>query len=275
MRQGQGHSPSARARSARPVLIGLAALGLALFVLPLVGLVIRALTEASGLALLEPAVRSALLLSVLVSTAATALAFVLGFPLAWVLARLDFPGRRLVRAAVTLPMVLPPVVAGVALLSVFGRRGVLGPALSAMGVELAFTPAAAVLAATFVAAPFLIVTLEAALETMDPRLEQAAATLGASEWRILWTVTLPTIRPAVLAGLALSWARALGEFGATITFAGNVSGRTQTLPLAVYETLQSDFEGALQLSVVLLVVSLSVLVGLRGHFLGAPAEAQQ
>lgn len=275
MRQGQGHSPSARARSARPVLIGLAALGLALFVLPLIGLVIRALTEASGLALLEPAVRSALLLSVLVSTAATALAFVLGFPLAWVLARLDFPGRRLVRAAVTLPMVLPPVVAGVALLSVFGRRGVLGPALSAMGIELAFTPAAAVLAATFVAAPFLIVTLEAALETMDPRLEQAAATLGASEWRILWTVTLPTIRPAVLAGLALSWARALGEFGATITFAGNVSGRTQTLPLAVYETLQSDFEGALQLSVVLLAVSLSVLVGLRGHFLGAPAEAQR
>ncbi|EDM75500.1 putative ABC transporter permease protein [Plesiocystis pacifica SIR-1] len=275
MRQGQGHSPSARARSARPVLIGLAALGLALFVLPLLGLVIRALTEASGLALLEPAVRSALLLSLLVSTAATALAFVLGFPLAWVLARLDFPGRRLVRAAVTLPMVLPPVVAGVALLSVFGRRGVLGPALSAMGIELAFTPAAAVLAATFVAAPFLIVTLEAALEAMDPRLEQAAATLGASEWRILWTVTLPTIRPAVLAGLALSWARALGEFGATITFAGNVSGRTQTLPLAVYETLQSDFEGALQLSVVLLVVSLSVLVGLRGHFLGAPAEAQR
>lgn len=250
-------------------LVPLALLGLLLFVLPLVGLVLRApLAELPGL-LLRPSVLAALRLSLLVSVAAVALALVLGLPLAWLLARCEFPGRRLVRALVTLPMVLPPVVAGVALLAALGRRGLLGPWLEGLGIELAFSTGAAILAATFVAAPFLIVTLEAALEGVDRRIEDAAATLGATRLRILWTVTLPAIRPSLLAAIALCWARALGEFGATITFAGNFSGRTQTLPLAVYETLHSDHEGALLLSTLLLLISLAVLWVLRGQLRGA------
>lgn len=257
------------------LLIALALIGLALFLLPLVGLSLRALAGAGLAGLSSPAVLAALRLSLLTSLSATALALVLGFPLAWVLARLEFPGRRLLRALVTLPMVLPPVVAGVALLSVFGRRGLLGPALSTLGIELAFTSSAAILAATFVAAPFLVVSLEAGLERVDPRLEQAAATLGASPARILWTVTLPALRPSLRAGLALCWARALGEFGATITFAGNYAGRTQTLPLAVYEALQSDHEGALALSLLLLLVSLALLVALRGQLDPNRGEARR
>jgi len=250
------------------LLIPLALLGLALFVLPLLGLLARApLAELPEL-LTREVVVAALGLSLVVSLAALGLALLIGFPIAWLLARFEFPGRRLVRALVTLPMVLPPVVAGVALLGVFGRRGLLGPLLSSLGIELAFTTAGAILAATFVAAPFLIITLEAALERVDRRLEDAAATLGATRLRILWTVTLPAIRPSLLAGLALCWARALGEFGATITFAGNYPGRTQTMPLAVYEAMQSDPDGALAISLVLLVVSLGLLFGLRGR-LGA------
>ncbi len=250
------------------LLIPLALLGLALFVLPLLGLLARApLAELPEL-LTREVVVAALGLSLVVSLAALGLALLIGFPIAWLLARFEFPGRRLVRALVTLPMVLPPVVAGVALLSVFGRRGLFGPLLSSLGIELAFTTAGAILAATFVAAPFLIITLEAALERVDRRLEDAAATLGATRLRILWTVTLPAIRPSLLAGLALCWARALGEFGATITFAGNYPGRTQTMPLAVYEAMQSDPDGALAISLVLLVVSLGLLFGLRGR-LGA------
>ncbi|MCA9684949.1 MAG: molybdate ABC transporter permease subunit [Myxococcales bacterium] len=247
----------------------LALLGLALFLLPLLGLVLRSASVLTGglSSLLGPSVRAALWLSLTTSIAATLLSLLLGLPLAWVLARLEFPGRRLARALITLPMVLPPVVAGVALLSALGRRGVLGPLLEAFGIELAFSPTAAILAATFVSAPFLIVTVEAALESVDRNLEDAAATLGATRARILWTVTLPTIRPALLAGVALCWARALGEFGATITFAGNISGRTQTMPLAIYETLQSDHEGAMALSLLLLLVSLAILIGLRGHLL--------
>ncbi len=247
------------------LLILLALIGLGLFVLPLIGLIARAPLAELGPLLVRDVVGQALGLSLVVSLAALGLALLLGLPLAWVLARFEFPGRRLVRALVTLPMVLPPVVAGVALLTVFGRRGLFGPVLSALGIELAFTTAGAILAATFVAAPFLIVTLEAAFERVDRRLEDAAATIGATRLRILWTVTLPAIRPSLLAGLALCWARALGEFGATITFAGNFPGRTQTMPLAVYEAMQSDPDGALALSLVLLAVSLALLFGLRGQ----------
>ncbi len=246
------------------LLIPLALAGLALFVLPLVGLIARAPVAELGSLLRSPAVGAALRLSMIVSLSAVALALLLGFPLAWLLARFEFPGRRLVRALVALPMVLPPVVAGVALLTALGRRGLLGGVLEALGIELAFTTAGAILAATFVAAPFLIVTCEAALENVDRRLEDAAATLGATRMRILWTVTLPAIRPSLLAGLALCWARALGEFGATITFAGNFRGRTQTMPLAVYEALQSDYDGAVLLSLILLAVSLAILIALRG-----------
>lgn len=243
----------------------LALLGLAFFVVPLVGLLVRAPIGELGSLLAAPVVRSALSLSLLVSLAALALSLVLGLPLAWLLARVEFPGRRVVRALVTLPMVLPPVVAGVALLAAFGRKGLLGAWFGELGIELAFSTLGAVLAATFVAAPFLIVTLEAALERVDREFEDAAATLGATRTRILFTVTLPAIRPSLLAGLALCWARALGEFGATITFAGNYPGRTQTLPLAVYEAMQSDPDAALAIALVLLLVSLTLLVALRGQ----------
>ncbi len=247
------------------LLIPLALAGLGLFLLPLISLVGRAPLAELGELLASAAVLAALRLSLLVSLSAVALSLLLGFPIAWLLARFEFPGRRLVRALVALPMVLPPVVAGVALLTAFGRRGLLGGVVEALGLELAFSTAGAVLAATFVAAPFLIVTCEAALESVDRRLEDAAATLGASRLRILWTVTLPAIRPSLLAGLALCWARALGEFGATITFAGNFRGRTQTMPLAVYEALQSDHDGAVLLSLILLAVSLAILIALRGR----------
>ncbi len=257
--------PAAGEGRAHLVAWPLALLGLAFFVLPLVGLLVRAPVGSLGSLLAAPVVRSALSLSLLVSLAALALSLVLGLPLAWLLARVEFPGRRVVRALVTLPMVLPPVVAGVALLAAFGRKGLLGPWLGELGIELAFSTLGAVLAATFVAAPFLIVTLEAALERVDRELEDAAATLGATRTRILFTVTLPAIRPSLLAGLALCWARSLGEFGATITFAGNYPGRTQTLPLAVYEAMQSEPDAALAIALVLLLVSLTLLVALRGQ----------
>lgn len=263
----------ARASTPRPrgqgvghwLLIPLALLGLGLFVLPLIGLITRAPLAELGPLLRSPAVLSALRLSLVVSLLAVTLSLVIGLPIAWLLARFEFPGRRLIRAIVALPMVLPPVVAGVALLAALGRRGLLGGVLESLGIELAFSTAGAVLAATFVAAPFFIITCEAALEHVDRRLEDAAATLGATRLRILWTVTLPAIRSSMLAGLALCWARALGEFGATITFAGNFQGRTQTMPLAVYEALQSDHDGAVLLSLILLGVSLAILIALRGR----------
>lgn len=249
-------------------LFVLAGLGLLLFSVPLLGLISRMPLGELGALMSSAAVLDALRLSLVVSVAAVALSLVLGLPCAWVLACHEFPGRRLVRALLTLPMVLPPVVAGVALLSAFGRRGLLGPLAERLGLELAFSTTAAVLAATFVAAPFLILTCEAAFAGVDRRVEDAAATLGATRLQILWTVTLPLIRPSLFAGLALCWARALGEFGATITFAGNFQGRTQTMPLAVYEALQSDHDGAMLLSLILLGVSLVLLIALRGRLLG-------
>lgn len=251
--------------NARIVLPIVAALGLAFFTLPLIGLVGRAPLGQMAEQLGSRPVLDALWLSLITATSAMTIALVLGFPLAWVLARVQFPGRSIVRAVVTLPMVLPPVVAGAALLTAFGRRGLFGPALEAVGIELPFTLAGTIVAATFVSAPFLIVTLEAALASADRTLEDAAATLGASRWRVLGTVVLPGIRPALFAALALTWARALGEFGATITFAGNMQGRTQTMPLAVYETLQSNPDGALLLSLILLCISLGILIALRGR----------
>lgn len=249
-------------------LLGLyaaATLGLALTLVPLLGLSIRA-PWASTLELLQmPSVRSAIGLSFAVSGAATLLSLLLGFPLAWLLARVSIPGKRWLRTLLTLPLVLPPVVAGVALLAAFGRYGLLGGSLDAVGIRLPFTTLAAILAATFVSAPLLITSLESALLQAELRLEQVAASLGASPWHSFWTVLMPSIRPALLAGLALCWARALGEFGATITFAGNLEGRTQTLPLAIYQLLQSRPEAALLLGALLLVVSVLVLASLRGH----------
>jgi molybdate transport system permease protein len=255
----------------RPALLAVApaAVAAAFFVLPLAGLLYRAPWSRIGSDLAAPAVRTALRLSLVTSLSATALALLFGVPLAWTLARHRFPGRRLLRALTTLPMVLPPVVGGVALLYAFGRRGLLGQWLVQwFGITLPFTTAGAILAETFVAMPFLVITAEAAFRTLDHRYEDAARTLGASRWTVFRRVTLPMAGPALLAGAVLCWARALGEFGATITFAGNFPGRTQTMPLAVYLALETSPELAVALSLVLLFVSVAVLVGLRDRWLG-------
>jgi molybdate transport system permease protein len=205
---------------------------------------------------------------VVVATLAAAISFVCGFPLAWILARRTFRGATLVRGIVVLPLVMPPVVAGVGLLAAFGRRGVVGSWLYEwFGLQITFTTAATVLAATFVSFPLAVLALEAGLRGLDDRLETAASTLGASKWYVLRRVTLPLLGPQIAAALVLAWARALGEFGATITFAGNLKGRTQTLPLAVFEQLQTDSEAAFALSMLLIVVALGVILALRGRFL--------
>lgn len=241
-----------------------AAVAIGFLVLPLAGLLVRAPWRSLPSLLSDPLVREALRLSLLSATLATGISLLVGVPLAWVLARACFPGRSLLRALVTLPLVLPPVVGGVALLLAFGRRGIVGRWLDAwFGVTIPFTTTAVVLAETFVALPFLVVTVEAALRAADPRFEEASATLGASRWTTFRRVTLPMVAPSVLAGSVLCWARALGEFGATITFAGNFPGTTQTMPIAVYLALESDPDAAIALSLVLLAVSVLILVSLR------------
>jgi molybdate transport system permease protein len=238
-------------------------------VVPLLGLVARVPWSSLPSDLGDRAAWTALRLSLEVSLAALGVSLALGVPLAWILARHQFPGRSLVRAVVTLPMVLPPVVGGIALLYAFGRRGLLGRVVyDVTGWRLVFNTSGAVLAAAFVSMPFLIVTAEAAFRTLDRRPEEAAATLGAGPGYRFWRVTLPAVAPALAAGGALTWARALGEFGATITFAGNFPGATQTAPLLIYLDIESGHDGvALALSVVLLAVSLTVLVVLRDRWL--------
>jgi molybdate transport system permease protein len=261
-----------RRRATLPALLGIVG-GLALLLLvvvPVVALVARAPWSSATDLLGEPANRTALRLSLVVSLWALVLSVVLGFPIAWLLARVEFPGRRLLRALVTLPMVLPPVVGGVALLVAFGRRGLIGQWLDQwFDVQLAFTTTAAVLAATFVSLPFFVVTVEAALRGVDQRYEDAARTLGARPSTVLRRVTLPSIRGALGAGGALAWARALGEFGATVTFAGSFEGRTQTMPLAINAALDTDVRAAILLSLVLLGISVAVLATLRDRWLGA------
>jgi molybdate transport system permease protein len=252
-----------------PLPIGfLAVTGAAFLVLPILGLLVRAPWSEVLAELASRETLDALGLSLLCSISATALCLAFGVPLAWVLARMDFPGRNLVRAAATLPMVLPPVVGGVALLLAFGRRGLVGAYLfDWLGIRLPFSTAGAILAETFVAMPFLVVTVEAGLRSMDLRLEDAARTLGATPSHVFRRVTLPLVAPAIFAGAVLSWSRALGEFGATITFAGNFPGRTQTAPLAVYLLLQTRPGAALVLSLVLVLSSFAVLVALRDRYL--------
>ena len=254
-----------------PLVAGPAAVAAALFVLPLAALAARAPWADLWSDLTHPAARTALRLSLVCSLWATALAVVFGLPLAWVLARVPFPGRRALRAVVLVPLVLPPVVGGVALLLAFGRRGVLGRLLDEwFSVTLPFTTAGAVLAETFVAMPFLVITAEAAFRAADRRYEEAARTLGARRWAVFRRVTLPLTWPALAAGALLAWARALGEFGATITFAGNTPGRTTTVPLEVYLLLESGrLDSAVALSLVLLVVSVTILAVLRDRWVGA------
>ncbi len=260
-----------RPRSARaPWLIGpLAALAVAYIAVPFVALLQRAPWTNLGEAVRQPVVTDALRLSLITAFAATGFSLLVGIPLAWVLARTRFPGRSATRALITLPMVLPPVVGGAALLFAFGRQGMLGgPVATATGFLLPFSVWGVVAANTFVAMPFLVVTVEAGLRAADARYEDAAATLGASRGMIFWRVTVPHAAPSIIAGAVLCWARALGEFGATVTFAGNLQGRTQTMPLAVFLALETDREAAIALSLVLIAVSLAVLLPLRDRWLG-------
>ena len=242
--------------------------------LPLAALLLRAPWGSLGKLLSEDEVRTALRLSLECATAATVISLALGVPLAWVLARARLPGLAFIRAVVTLPLVLPPVVGGIALLLALGRSGVVGRYLDQwFGVTLPFTTAGVIVAETFVAMPFLIVTVEGALRSADRDLEEAAVTLGASRLTVFARVTLPSIVPSLLAGSILCWARALGEFGATITFAGNFPGTTRTMPLEIYTQFQQDPPAAEALSLVLLFVAVLVLALLRDRWLRGPAAS--
>lgn len=258
-------SPRAAGAERTPWLLRVPALVAVLFLLvPLAAIIIRAPWGSMGELLVTPTVAAALRLSLVCATAATAISLVLGVPLAWVLSRSRLPGIGVLRALVTLPLVLPPVVGGVALLLAFGRNGLVGQHLDAwFGVTIPFTTVAVILAETFVAMPFLVVTVAGAFTAADRGYEEAAAGLGASRLRIFATVTLPLILPSLAAGTVLCWARALGEFGATITFAGSFPGRTQTMPLAVYLAMETDPDAAIALSLLLLLVCVSVLLLLR------------
>jgi molybdate transport system permease protein len=252
-------------------VVCLAAIGAAFVALPVVALVVRAPWGDLGDALRGAGAGSAFRLSLVVSVAATALSVALGVPLAWVLARGSFPGRSVLRAVVVLPLVLPPVVGGLGLLFALGRSGVAGRWLhETLGIQLTFTTWGAVVAATFVSMPLVVIATEAGLRSIDPRYELAAATLGARPSRTMWRVVMPMLAPQVAAGAVLAWARALGEFGATITFAGNLAGRTQTLPLAVYQARQTDPGGAIFLSLILVAISIVVLVSMRHRLTGGP-----
>jgi molybdate transport system permease protein len=256
-----------------PLALTMAALGAlaAVFLLlPLLGLVLRIPWQRIATLAADPSLGVALRLSLLASAVSLVLSTLLGVPLAWVLARHEFPGKRALRALTTLPIVLPPVVGGVALLVAFGRRGIVGaPLAAATGVTFPFTLAGVVLAATFVSMPLLVITAEAAFRSIDRRMEDAAATLGAAPGYAFRRVVLPLAARPIAAGMALCWTRALGEFGATITFAGNLPGHTQTMPLAVYLALESNPEVAYLGSLVLLAVSIAVLVTLRGRGIAA------
>jgi molybdate transport system permease protein len=252
-------------RSRLPLSITIpAAVGVVFLVVPVLALVLRAPWGDVGQVLSGTGAGTALRLSVIVSLAATALSVLFGVPLAWVLARTNLPGRSVLRAVVVLPIVLPPVVGGIGLLMALGREGIVGRWIfDTLGVQITFTTWAAVIAATFVSMPLVVLAAEAGLRSIDQRYERAAAALGAQPRYAIRRIVLPMLRPQLAAGAVLAWARALGEFGATITFAGNLAGRTQTLPLAVYQARATDPGGAIVLSLILVVLSVTVLIAMR------------
>jgi len=254
--------------TSRPkILVTSATIAFALLALPLAGMLQRVPWSTLVDRLGDPEVTDALRVSLVVSLWAAMLCVVLGLPLAWFMAKVEMPGKHVMRAVVMLPMVLPPVVAGTALLFALGRRGLVGQWLDRwFGVTLPFTTAGAVIAATFVALPFFVTTVESGLRQHGDSLEEAAAAAGAGPMSTFVHVTIPSVRSAIGAGAALSWARALGEFGATVTFAGNLGGRTRTLPLATFLALENDPGSALAISVLLMAISLVVLVALRGRW---------
>ncbi len=249
-----------RTRDLGPVGVVLSVIALLFLGLPVAALLARAVLSGDLLAQAsERAVLDALVLSLATTLVSMVLAVLFGTPLALLLARREFRGKALAEALVDLPIVLPPTVAGLALLLVLGRRGVLGTPLEALGVTIPFTIIAVVLAQTFVAAPLYIRSVRAGFGAVDTVVEDAAAVDGAGRIALLTRISLPLAAPAVGGGLALAWARALGEFGATIMFAGNIAGRTQTLPLAIYTALEADLRVAQALSVVLVVVAFALL----------------
>lgn len=260
-----------RSTSRTPLALTLlATVGILFFVVPLLGLAWRVPWSNLGSMLATDVVTDALVLSLVASLISVLISVVVGLPLAFVLARSEFRGRSIVRGLVLLPLVLPPVVGGTALLFALGRAGLIGgPLYDLTGLVLPFSLWGVVIAVTFVSMPFLVITVEGALRNHDTRYDGVAASLGAGRWKVMRRVTLPMIGPSLLAGLVLTWARAVGEFGATVTFAGNLQGETQTLPLAVFVALESDRDVAVAISLLLVAVSLAVLIGLRDRWVRA------
>lgn len=253
-----------RRLSGDALLLGAAAIFALFIALPVFAIFARVLP--TGLLFevwTRPVVLEALRLSGLTTALTLALALLLGTPIAYVLARRRFPGQALIDSLIELPMILPPAVAGIGLLMAFGRRGVLGPALAALGITVGFTTVAVVMAQFFVAAPFYVRAARAGFLAVDRELETVAHTLGVSNWATFWRVTVPVALPSLLGGAVMCWARALGEFGATIMFAGSFQGRTQTMPLAIYAALESDLDAALVLAAILVAISFAILVTLR------------
>jgi molybdate transport system permease protein len=266
-----GYQPTLTARAGKawqswPARIGVGILAGAFFLflgVPLASLLFRESPTLIWAEMQQPDIFQALQLSFITTSISTLVAVVFGLPVAYVLARRDFPGRKLLETLVTMPTVLPPVVAGVALLLTFGRMGLLGHYLGLLGITIPFTTVAVVMAQTFIAAPFFVNSAKAGFEQLDRRYELAAYTLRASPFYTFRRVVVPLIRPALLSGIGLAWARALGEFGATITFAGNFPGITQTMPIAVYTASEVDLDKAIAIAVVLLAVSFGLLLALR------------
>lgn len=251
-------------------LLLLAFVAVLFLLVPLVGLVLRSPWQDLPALLNDPVALDALRISLVTSAAAMLLCLVFGLPLAWLLSRVEFRGRSLLRALVTVPLVLPPVVAGVALLAALGRNGVVGgPLYDWFGTTVPFTTVAVVLAHTFVALPFFVISVEGSLRAGAQEYDVVAAVLGASRWRTFSRITVPMALPGIAAGMVLGFARSLGEFGATITFAGNYPGSTQTMPLLTYVELNRDPETAYALSLIMLVVCLVILALLRERWIGA------
>ncbi|UFS60779.1 ABC transporter permease [Subtercola endophyticus] len=251
-------------------VVGIAIVGGIFVLLPLVALITRVNWQQFWPLVTSQSSIDALLLSLRTSSAATLICIVLGVPMALVLARTTFPGQKILRSLVLLPLVLPPVVGGIALLYTFGRKGLLSGGMQVLGIQIAFSTTAVIIAQAFVALPFLVLSLEGALRTVGSRYEAVAATLGAKPTGVLWRVTLPLVLPAVISGAVLSFARALGEFGATLTFAGSLQGVTRTLPLEIYLQRETDPDAAVALSLVLVVVAV-VIVALA-HQIGSRSQ---
>ncbi|WP_347041659.1 ABC transporter permease [Brachybacterium nesterenkovii] len=260
-RPGPPHTARSGVGVPQPVpILALAALAACAVLLPLAAILLAVPWSQAGALLTEQASLTALRLSLLTAGISAMICLALGLPLALVLTRTGFPGRSLLRAVILVPLVLPPVVSGLALLMTVGRRGILGPLLEQAGIQVVFTPAAVVLAQVFVSLPFTVLTLEGALTALGTDAERVAATLGASPATVLTRITLPRLAPALLTGTILAFARSLGEFGATLTVAGSLEGSTRTLPLLIYLARESDAGSAAVLSLLLIIVALGVVL---------------